>query len=138
MAKRMTLSGVWIAIASAAGGCSGGGSRDAEYPPVSLSQTMDPLVQGKNFTPWHPPRQMAAFIHPHEDQVQGIMIAGHWILVLLGEGSWYFEPQIEREPVPDAEATAEDIRKALGSVLVPRDAVVPYRASEGIKQGTKP
>jgi hypothetical protein len=132
MAKRMTLSGALILIGSAFFGCSGS-PKDPGYPPVLLSQTMDPLVQGKNFTPWHPPRQMAAFIHPHEDQVQGVMIGGHWMMVLLGEGSWYFQEDPEREPVPDAEATAEEIRKALGTVAVPRDAVVPYRAKEGTK-----
>jgi hypothetical protein len=99
---------------------------------------MDPLVQEKNFSPWHPPRQMAAFIHPHEDLTQGVMIGGHWMMVLLGEGSWYFQEDPEREPVPDAEASAEEIRKALGAVAFPRDAVVPYRASEGMKQGAKP
>jgi hypothetical protein len=76
---------------------------------------------------------MAAFIHPHEDLDQGIMIAGHWIMVLLGEGSWYFQENIDREPVPDAEASAEDIRAALGAIRVPRDAVIPYRTKEPVK-----
>jgi len=135
MAKRMTLLGVSTVIASIAsvlGGCSGA-PKDPGYPAVLLSQMVDPLVQDKNFTPWHPPRQMAAFIHPHEDLTQGVMIAGHWMMVLLGEGSWYFQDDLDREPVPDAEASAEDIRKALGSVGFPRDAVVPYRSREGAK-----
>src|SRR5438552_18859025 len=130
MAWRMTLIGVSILIGSAQGGCSGS-PKDLGYPAVVLKQVMDPLVQEKNFTPWHPPRQMAAFIHPHEDLTQGAMVGGHWMMVLLGEGSWYFQDDPEREPVPDAEATAEDIRKALGSVVFPRDAVVPYRTCEG-------
>jgi hypothetical protein len=132
MAKRMTLIGVSIAIGSALGACSGC-PQDPGYPPVLLAQAADPLVPEKDFTPWHPPRQMAAYIHPHEDLTQGVMIGGHWMMVLLGEGSWYFQENPEREPVPDAEASAEDIRKALGSVGFPRDAVVPYRAREGAK-----
>lgn len=132
MAKRMILIGASTLIASACFGCSGS-PKDPGYPPVALSQTMDPLVQEKNFSPWHPPQQMAAFIHPHEDRTQGVMIGGHWMMVLLGEGSWYFQETLEREPVPDAEASAEEIRKALGAVAVPRDAVVPYRSREGAK-----
>jgi hypothetical protein len=76
---------------------------------------------------------MAAFIHPHEDRVQGIMIAGHWIMVLLGEGSWYFQDDVDREPLPDAEATPEDVERALGALSVPRDAVVPFRTKETVK-----
>jgi hypothetical protein len=133
MRERMTLSGVLILTASFMGGCAGAGGKDPEYRPVLLTEMQDPLVQAKNFTPWHPPRQMAAFIHPHEDRDQGIMIAGHWIMVLLGEGSWYFQDDVDREPIPDAEAGAEETRAALGALLVPRDAVVPYRAKEGAK-----
>jgi hypothetical protein len=55
-------------------------------------------------------------------------------MVLLGEGSWYFQDDIDREPVPDSEAGPDDIRAALGAVSVPRDAVIPYRAKEGAKQ----
>jgi hypothetical protein len=76
---------------------------------------------------------MAAFVHPHEDVEQGIMIAGHWIMVLLGEGHWYFEEPSDPDPLPDQEATAEDLRRALGALQIPRDAVVPYRAKEGAK-----
>ena len=133
MGKKMTRSMAWTLIVSVLAGCASGGSRDPEYRPVLLGDLEDPLVQARNFTPWHPPRQMAAFIHPHEDREQGIMIAGHWIMVLLGEGSWYFEEPIDREPLPDAEASAEDIRLALGALSVPRDAVIPYRAKEGAK-----
>src|SRR6476620_3151865 len=102
MPRTATLIGVWTLIASAAGGCAGTGPKDPGYQPILLSEAIDPLVQERNFTPWRPPRQMAAFVHPHEDQVQGVMIAGHWIMVLLGEGSWYFEPEVDREPLPDA------------------------------------
>jgi hypothetical protein len=133
MEKKMTRTAVLILIASAIASCSSGPAR-TEYRPVPLSEIQDPLVQAKNFTPWRPPRQMAAFIHPHEDREQGIMIAGHWIMVLLGEGSWYFQDDVDREPVPDAEAGADDVRAALGAVSVPRDAVIPYRTKEGAKQ----
>lgn len=132
MEKKTTRIAVWIAIGSILAGCSSGPVK-MEYRPVPLSEIQDPLVQAKNFTPWRPPRQMAAFIHPHEDREQGVMIAGHWIMVLLGEGSWYFQDDVDREPVPDAEASPEDVRAALGSVAVPRDAVIPYRAKEGAK-----
>jgi len=132
MQKKTIHIAVWIAIASALAGCSAGTAR-TEYRPVPLSEIQDPLVQAKNFTPWRPPRQMAAFIHPHEDREQGIMIAGHWIMVLLGEGSWYFQDDVDREPVPDGEAGLDDVRAALGAVSVPRDAVIPYRPKEGAK-----
>src|SRR5476651_1638116 len=101
MAKRMTPLGAWTLIVSAVMGCSQD-SRNPEYRPVLLAERTDPMAGEKNFTPWHPPRQMAAFIHPHEDLEQGIMIAGHWIMVLLGEGSWYFQEELGGEPVPDA------------------------------------
>lgn len=132
MEKTMTRTAVLILIGSVLAGCSSGPAK-SEYRPVPLSEIQDPLVQAKNFTPWRPPRQMAAFIHPHEDREQGIMIAGHWIMVLLGEGSWYFQDDVDREPVPDAEAGPDDVRAALGAVSVPRDAVIPYRAKEGAK-----
>lgn len=132
MEKKTTRIAVWIAIGSILAGCSSGPVK-TEYRPVPLSEIQDPLVQAKNFTPWRPPRQMAAFIHPHEDREQGIMIAGHWIMVLLGEGSWYFQDDVDREPVPDGEAGADDVRAALGAVSVPRDAVIPFRAKEGAK-----
>lgn len=132
MEKKTIRIAVWIAIASFLAGCASGTAR-LEYRPVPLSEIQDPLVQAKNFTPWRPPRQMAAFIHPHEDREQGIMIAGHWIMVLLGEGSWYFRDDVDREPVPDGEAGADDVRAALGAVSVPRDAVLPYRPKEGAK-----
>jgi hypothetical protein len=133
MARRMTLFAAWMATASGAGGCGGDRGRDPEYPPVFISEMQDPLAGERTFTPWRPPRQMAAFVHPHEDRVQGIMVAGHWIMVLLGEGSWYFEEPPDREPVPDAEATAEEIQRALGAVGIPQDAVVPFRARDGGK-----
>jgi hypothetical protein len=133
MRKKTTLSVASILIGSALAGCAGDG-KDREYRPVLLSEMRDPLAGAKEFTPWHPPPQMAAFIHPHEDREQGIMIAGHWIMVLLGEGSWYFQDDVDREPVPDGEAGAADVRAALGAVSVPRDAVIPYRVKEGAKQ----
>jgi len=133
MPRKTTLSGVSILIASILASCSASGPREPEYRPVPLGDLQDPLVQAKNFTPWRPPRQLAAFVHPHEDREQGVMIAGHWIMVLLGEGSWYFQDDVDREPVPDAEASAADVRAALGSLSVPRDAVIPYRTKEPVK-----
>jgi len=133
MEQRMTRIAASILIASILAGCTAGPGKSAEYRPVPLSEIQDPLVQAKNFTPWRPPRQMAAFIHPHEDREPGIMIAGHWIMVLLGEGSWYFQDDVDREPVPDAEAGEGDVRAALGAISVPRDAVIPYRPKEGAK-----
>lgn len=132
MRRKMTPLGVWTLIGSLALGCSQGPGAP-EYRPVLLGERTDPMAGEKNFTPWRPPRQMAAFVHPHEDLDQGVMVAGHWIMVLLGEGSWYFQEERDQEPVPDLEASAEDIRKALGAVSIPRDAVVPYRPKEGVK-----
>lgn len=131
MAKRTTLSGVLTLIGSLALGCVG--TPVGEYRPLLLSERPDPLAGDRGFAPWHPPRQMAAFVHPHEDLDQGIMIAGHWIMVLLGEGSWYFQEAGDEEPVPDAEASAQDVRRALGAVSIPREAVVPFRPKEGAK-----
>lgn len=125
----MTRSTAWIFIASALVGCAAGG--ETGYRPVLLTQEHDPLAPARSVVPWKPPRQMAVYIHPHEDRSQGIMIGGHWILVLLGEGSWYWQGEIDREPVPDAEATAEEKRAALGGLAVPGDAVVPYREKVG-------
>lgn len=133
MPRKTTLSGVSILIVSALAGCASGTPKDLEYRPVPLAEFQDPLVQSRNFTPWRPPRQMAAFVHPHEDREQGVMIAGHWLMVLLGEGSWYFQEDVDREPVPDAEASPDDVKAALGALSVPRDAVVPYRTKEPAK-----
>jgi hypothetical protein len=133
MPRKTTLSGVSMCIVSALAACASGPSKDAEYRAVPLGEFQDPLVQSRNFTPWRPPRQMAAFVHPHEDREQGVMIAGHWIMVLLGEGSWYFQEDVDREPVPDAEASADDVKAALGALAVPQAAVIPYRTKEPAK-----
>lgn len=130
----MTRSAAWIFIASLLSGCAAGG--ETGYRPVRLSEVRDPLAPESSVVPWRPPRQMAVYVHPHEDRSQGIMIGGHWILVLLGEGSWYFEESVEREPVPDAEATPEEKRSALRALAEPGDIVVPYRAKE--KEGDRP
>lgn len=132
MARTSTLIVVSTFIASLGLGCKEA-SVTASYPTVAITERTDPLAGERNFTPWRPPRQMAAFVHPHEDLGQGVMIAGHWIMVLLGDGSWYFQDDPDREPLPDAEASAEDIRRALGAVSVPRDAVIPYRVKDGLK-----
>jgi hypothetical protein len=103
---------------------------DESLRPIPLEPWIDPLSPERPAIPWRPPRQMAVYIHPHEDPAQGILIGGHWILVLLGDGSWYFEDQPDRDPVPDAEAGPEEKRAAVGTLEVPAGAVVPYRARE--------
>jgi hypothetical protein len=133
MARRTTLSGVLMLIASMVAACGTVTPKEPGYPEIRLTEVFDPLVPARSFLPWHPPRQMAAFVHPHEDRLQGVMIGGHWMLLLLGEGRWYYEEEAEREPVPDAEASAEEIRRSLGALSFPRDAVVPFRGREGGK-----
>ena len=133
MRDTMTRIGVSMLIASTLGGCFMAPAGIPDYEALRLEQVRDPLATEKAFTPWRPPRQMAAFVHPHEDVKQGIMIGGHWVMVLLGDGGWYFEEPVEREPLPDQEATPEQARRALGSLKVPSDAVIPYRRSAGVK-----
>jgi len=130
MGTRTILSAVLALLPWAVEGCSSGKPSGPDYRPLPLVQKEDPLAGEKTFLPWRPPRQMAAFVHPHEDREQGILIAGHWILVLLGEGSWYFQDDPDQDPVPDAEASPEDTRAGLGAVQVPQGAVIPYRAKE--------
>ncbi len=129
MRRTMIRSAVSTFIASLIAGCAGSGEAPG-YKPVLLGVQTDPLAPARTVTPWRPPKQMAVFIHPHEDRAQGILIGGHWIMVLLGEGSWYFQDEIEREPIPDAEATPEEKRAALGVLTVPQDAVVPFRTAK--------
>lgn len=121
-------------IASVAAGCALGVKAEGPgYRAASLSEVGDPLRGSKPLMPWRPPRQMAVYVHPHEDRVQGVMIGGHWIMTLLGEGNWYFQDDPDQEPVPDAEAGPEERRAALRAFGEPRDAVVPYRRKEGEK-----
>ena len=127
MGKRMTRLGVLMLTAELLSGCAPADRGKPGYPAVLLSETTDPLVPERIFTPWRPPRQMAAFIHPHEDTGQGILIGGHWILILLGEGRWYFQEDADGDPVPDQDASPEELRRALGSLSIPRDAIIPFR-----------
>lgn len=133
MRRKTTRLGVWMLTISLALGCTQGPAGTQDYRPLLLGERLDPLAGEKTFVPWRAPQQMAAFVHPHEDREQGILIAGHWVLILLGEGSWYFQEPLEREPVPDAEASPEDVRRALGALGVPQGAVIPYRPHEGGK-----
>jgi hypothetical protein len=73
---------------------------------------------------------MAAYIHPHEDRTQGLMIGGHWIFALLGDGGWYFEDASDKEPLPDAEATPAEREAALRALDLPQGSVVPYAGKE--------
>lgn len=101
-----------------------------EIPSISLCEKADPLAADPPVVPWRPPRQMAAFVHPHEDPVQGALIGGHWMVVLLGRGGWYVEDEPDREPLPDREASPEELRRAARAIEVPSEAVVPFRKVE--------
>jgi hypothetical protein len=101
------------------------------YETPGLDEVHDPMVPARDFAPWRPPRQLAAFVHPYEDPVQGIYIGGHWILVLLGEGS--FGPggaPPERDPVPDQELAPGDLGRLSAGILVPPGTAIPYRGKE--------
>jgi hypothetical protein len=111
----------------------GRGSREL-YRPVGFQEAADPLAPRPTVLPWRPPRQMAAYVHPHEDRSQGILIGGHWIFSLLGDGSWYFEDSGEKEPVPDAEATRAEREAALRALDLPRGSVIPYAPKEEKKR----
>jgi hypothetical protein len=100
------------------------------YRAIALSERADPLAPRKDFPAWKAPRQFAIFIHPHEDRERRTMVGGHWMMILLSEGSWYTVDEVEHEPVPDAEASKEDIRAGLSSLAAPGDAVVPYRVKK--------
>jgi len=113
-------------------GCSGGAGRRSgpEYRPVLLSEAVDPLAPPKDFPAWRPPRQFAVWIHPHEDPARQVLVGGHWMMLLLSPGSWYIDEDTERDPVPDAEATGDDIQDGLSALHSPGDAVVPYRKKD--------
>ena len=100
------------------------------YRAVPLGEKLDPLAPEKDFTAWNPPKQFAVWIHPHRDRDQRIMIGGHWSMMLLSEGSWYFEEGIEQEPIPDAEISAHDLERARSALLNPGEAAIPYRLME--------
>jgi hypothetical protein len=113
------------------GACSTGHPKEEpRYRPVLLGEATDPLAPAQNAPAWRPPRQFAVYIHPHEDRERQILVGGHWIMLLLGEGSWYTAEAADREPVPDAEASKEDICRGLSALAAPGDAVVPYRKKD--------
>lgn len=118
-----------IFTASLLAGCTGRASRggDFAYRPVLLTETVDPLAPMKEFPAWRPPRQFAVWIHPHEDRDREVLVGGHWMLILLSQGSWYIEEETEREPVPDAEASREEVEAGRAALLPSGEAVVPYR-----------
>ncbi len=134
--RRMTiLSAALISIGSAFLGCAVPGGTPGEiYRTVGLQEAVDPLAPKPTVLPWRPPRQVAAYIHPHEDRGQGMLIGGHWIFILLGDGSWYFEDTSEKEPVPDAEATQAEREAALRALDLPRGSVIPYAPKEEKKR----
>lgn len=132
MRARVILSAALILTGSVLlAACSGRDAREEPpYRSVPLSERLDPLAPGRDSHPaWRPPRPFAVYVHPHEDSKERLLVGGHWILLLLGEGSWYTGEEIEREPVPDGEASPEEIRRGTRS-LVPGDAVVPVRKKE--------
>jgi hypothetical protein len=92
--------------------------------------TNDPLVPKREFPAWNPPRQFAVWAHPRQDATQGILLGGQWILENLTEGGWYVEEFAERDPLPDAEATPEDLEAARRSVGKLSEFVIPYRVKE--------
>lgn len=129
MAKSI-LSASLIFIVSALVACQAGpgGANDAAYRAgPKLLSTNDPLVPKREFPAWNPPRQFAVWAHPRQDAQQGILIGGQWILENLNDGGWYVEDFVERDPVPDAEATAEELEAARRSVGKLTDFVIPYR-----------
>ncbi len=134
MAKSI-LSATLIFIGSALAACqSGPGSapEPAYRTGPKLLATNDPLVPKREFPAWNPPRQFAVWAHPRTDTAQGILLGGQWILENLTDGGWYVEDLAERDPLPDAEATPEDLESARRSVGVGKlsEFVIPYRVKE--------
>lgn len=120
---------VLIFTGSALAGCAGG-PLEEEYRLIPLREVVDPLAPRKEFPAWRPPRQFAVWVHPHEDAERKTLFGGRWMMILLDEGSWYLEEGTEEDPVPDAEASSEDVRAAVSALSRPGDAVVPYRLRE--------
>lgn len=119
-----------ILIASLCGGCQAGPAVQEGYRAgPRLLATNDPLVPKREFPAWNPPRQIAIWVQPRQDPSQGILLGGQWILENLTEGGWYVDELVERDPLPDAEATPEELeaaRRSLGPKAL-ADFVVPYR-----------
>jgi hypothetical protein len=134
MNRAAILSAVLILCGSALSGCfSGTPSSKERYPLRTWEETVDPLAGRAEMLPWRPPRQLAAYVHPHEDRSQGILIGGHWVFLLLGDGGWYIEPEREKDPVPDAEAAPTEREAGVRALELPGDSVVPYAPPGGRK-----
>ena len=131
MSATGTRTAAWIFTASLLAGCAGRkGPEEPRYRPVLLSEATDPLAPGRAFPAWRPPRQFAVYVHPHEDRTREVLVGGHWIMLLLGEGTWYGQETPDRDPVPDAEIGEEDLRRGVSALRSPGDAVVPYRKKD--------
>jgi hypothetical protein len=137
MAKSI-LSASLIFIGSVRGACAlgacQGGPGSASEPGYragpKLLSTNDPLVPKREFPAWNPPRQFAVWAHPRADAAQGLLLGGQWILENLTDGGWYVEEFAERDPLPDAEATPEDLEAARRAVGKLSEFVIPYRVKE--------
>lgn len=114
-----------------AGCVAGGPTTEKSYRHVELQATADPLAPRMAFPAWTPPQQMAVWVHPHRDPDARALVGGHWVLMLLDGGHWYTEDITDRDPVPDAEATPEDIEAARATFHVGPGAVIPYRTRAG-------
>jgi hypothetical protein len=95
-----------------------------------LVATSDPLVPKREFPAWNPPKQFAVWVHPRPDPSQGILLGGQWVLENLTPGGWYIEDFQERDPVPSAEITPEEVERARASIGPLSEFVVPYRVKE--------
>ena len=135
----LTFTAVSALVPGGLMGCNlGGNSTITEYRHVELQATPDPLSPDrgtKAFPAWTPPTQMAIWVHPHRDVDAEALVGGHWVLLLLGKGRWYTETPLEhasvgRDPVPDAEATPDEIDAGRSALLASPDAVIPYRSRE--------
>jgi hypothetical protein len=131
--RSLLPSATWILVASGFFGCSSlpSGKPDLAYRagPV-LVATNDPLAPKREFPAWNPPKQFAVWVHPREDPSQGVLLGGQWVLENLTPGGWYTEDFPERDPVPTAEATPEDVERARAAVGPLSEFVVPYRIKE--------
>lgn len=122
-----------ILVASLMTGCS---SLPSEKPGPQYSvgpllvSTNDPLVPKREFPAWNPPKQFAVWVHPREDSSQGVLLGGQWVLENLTPGGWYTQDFPERDPVPSAEATPDDVERARAGVGTLSEFVVPYRVKE--------
>ena len=133
MKSTMIRSAAWIFTASlfVLVGCAGTATTETpDYKPVYLRESSDPRDLRPTLPILEAPEVMAVWIHGHRDRERGVHVDGYWIYIMLGDG-WTFAPGEEwrgRDPIPDDEATPEDIRRGLGALDAPADAAIPYRA----------